>query len=115
MRRNSAERLCAESAPVFAALGDATRLRVVARLGQEGPLSTTQLTAGATVSRQAMSKHLRVLASADLVKVVRAGRETIWELRPQRLVETSRWLDVISSEWDGALARLAAHLEAQGD
>jgi DNA-binding transcriptional ArsR family regulator len=86
----------AQAAPVFAALGDATRLALVARLCAGGPLSIARLTAGSAVTRQAITKHLNVLASAGLVHDVRRGRERIWELNPDRLVEARAGLDEIS-------------------
>ncbi len=101
----------ARSAPVFAALGDATRLRLVARLGTDGPLSTTRLTSGSAVTRQAVTKHLNVLAGAGLVHDVRRGRERIWALDTERLAEARRYLDGISHQWDEALDRLKKFVE----
>ena len=101
----------ARSAPLFAALGDPTRLGLVARLSQDGPLSIARLTDGARVSRQAVTKHMRVLAGAGLVQGSRAGRETLWQIAPARLVEARRDLDLISRRWDAALARLKALVE----
>lgn len=101
------------AAPVFAALGDRTRLRLVARLGSEGPLSIARLTAGSAVSRQAVTKHLRVLAGAGLARGVRRGREQHWELRPGPLAEARRSLELIASRWDEALARLKAAVEEE--
>ena len=71
-------------APVFAALGDQTRLRLVARLGREGPLSISRLTEGTDVTRQALAKHLRVLAGAGLARGVGHGRERLWQLDATR-------------------------------
>ena len=99
------------AAPVFAALGDPTRLRLVARIGAEGPLSIARLTAGTEVSRQAVTKHLRVLAGVGLARGVRQGREQLWELRPGPLAEARRSLDLISRRWDEALERLKAAIE----
>jgi DNA-binding transcriptional ArsR family regulator len=101
----------ARAGPVFAALGDGTRLAVVARLCAGGPQSITRLTAGSAVTRQAITKHLNVLAGAGLVRDVRRGRERIWELDPKRLVDASRWLDQISERWDEALDRLKRLVE----
>jgi len=98
-------------ATVFAALGDETRLRLVARLVAEGPQSITRLTAGARVTRQAVTKHLRMMEHARLVHSTRRGRESVWELDRQRLVEARRYLDQISAQWDDALARLKAFVE----
>lgn len=99
------------SAPVFAALGDETRLRLVARLCTDGPLSITRLSSGAPVTRQAITKHLRVLADVGLVRVCRHGREQIWELEPKQLLKARRDLDLISRQWDAALGRLKALIE----
>jgi DNA-binding transcriptional ArsR family regulator len=99
------------AAPVFAALGDRTRLRLVARLGAEGPLSIARLTDGTDVTRQAVSKHLRVLAGAGLARSVPRGRERLWQLRPEPLAEVRRSLDLISRRWDESLGRLKAALE----
>jgi DNA-binding transcriptional ArsR family regulator len=111
MRRGNAARTWKESAPLFAALGDETRLRVVARLCEEGPLSITRLTDGADVSRQAVTKHLRVLENAGLVRSTRDGRESVWKLEPRRLGDARRWLDIISEEWDDTLERLRDFVE----
>ncbi len=100
-----------EAAPLFAALGDPTRLRIVARLCEGGPLSIARLTEGSRVSRQAISKHLDALSEAGFVRSERAGRERIWELRPRRLAEVRRYLDRISEQWDQALERLRALVE----
>ena len=99
------------SAPVFAALGDKTRLRLVARLGAGQPRSITQLSAGSAITRQAITKHLHVLAGAGLVRSRPRGREQLWELRPRRLEEPRRILDLISRQWDDALQRLKSSLE----
>ena len=98
-------------ATVFAALGDETRLRLVSRLVSEGPQSITRLTAGARVTRQAVTKHLRVMEHARLVHSTRRGRESVWELDRQRLTEARQYLDQISAQWDDALARLKAFVE----
>src|SRR6185436_20694633 len=105
--RTPAARLRA-SAPVFAALGDATRLRLVARLGSEGPLSIARLTRGTDVTRQAVTKHLHVLADAGLARGTRQGRERLWQLDPAPLEEARRYLDLVSEQWDAALLRLKA-------
>ncbi len=102
----------ARSVLVFAALGDATRLAVVERLCDHGPASVTTLSEGASVSRQAISKHLQVLEEAGLVSNERVGRESIWELRPERLDDARRALDLISREWDARIERLAKFVEA---
>jgi len=94
------------AAPVFAALGDATRLRLVSRMCTGGPQSIADLTAGAGVTRQAVTKHLVVLAEAGLVRDTRHGRERRWALEPARLEDARRALDVISQQWDRTLDRL---------
>jgi DNA-binding transcriptional ArsR family regulator len=109
--RSAAAARLHESAPVFAALGDPTRLRLVARLCAEGPLSITRLSEGAGVTRQAITKHLNALASAGLARNARNGRELIWELEPRRLEMARRCLDQISDQWDVALGRLKALVE----
>ena len=98
-------------APLFAALGDATRLRLVFRLCRDGPLSITKLTASSDVTRQAISKHLRVMAEAGLVRGARHGRESVWQLEPRRLDEARRYLELISEGWDAALGRLRKLVE----
>src|SRR3989441_12795277 len=84
-RHSGSTREVARTAPVFAALGDETRLALVARLSSDGPLSITRLTAGSAVTRQAVTKHLDVLAMAGLVSDVRRGRERIWELELEQM------------------------------
>ena len=103
--------MAARSAPVFAALGDETRLLLVRRLSSGGPLSIARLTEGAAVSRRAGTKHLGVLKRAGLVRRSRRGRERIWRLEPEQLGEARRWLDVISAQWDAALERLRLAVE----
>ena len=103
----------ADAAPVFAALGDNTRLHIVARLCGDGPLSIVQLADTAAVSRQAVTKHLHALDMAGLARSSRAGRECIWELQTKRLSEARRYLDQISQDWDAALERLRAFVEKQ--
>lgn len=111
-RRSVAAARLHESAPVFAALGDETRLQIVARLCAEGPLSITRLSDGAGVTRQAITKHLNALSSAGLARNVRTGREQIWELETRKLEMARRCLDHISNQWDVALGRLKAFVES---
>jgi DNA-binding transcriptional ArsR family regulator len=100
----------AKAAPVFAALGDETRLSIVARLAAGGPLSITTLTDGTGITRQAVTKHLDVLASSGLVHGSRHGRERIWELDTGQLSEAQRYLELMSERWDDRLERLARQL-----
>ncbi|ANN77514.1 ArsR/SmtB family transcription factor [Bordetella flabilis] len=102
------------AAPIFAALGDATRLRIVARLCDDGPLSIARLSEDASISRQAITKHLQALAAAGLVISRRAGREHLWALEGSGLTEARRYLDAISARWDDALVRLRAYVEDDG-
>jgi DNA-binding transcriptional ArsR family regulator len=98
-------------APVFAALGDEMRLRLIAALCMGGAMSITQLTSGTEISRQAITKHLSVLAAAGLVRDVKIGRERLWEFEPTQLDEARRSLEIIGQQWDQALARLKLALE----
>ena len=99
------------SAFLFSALGDQTRLWLISRLCDGGPMSISRLTAGSRVTRQAISKHLRVLEGAGLVRSKRRRRESIWRLKQKRLQEARRYLDLISLQWDDALAKLRAFVE----
>lgn len=110
-RRNNHRRTLSASAPVFAALGDRTRLALLSELARESPLSITRLTEGSTLTRQAITKHLRSLEGAGLVRGVRRGRESLYHLRREQLDDARRSLDVIARQWDDALARLKAHVE----
>ncbi|HZS41016.1 MAG TPA: metalloregulator ArsR/SmtB family transcription factor [Polyangia bacterium] len=98
------------AAPLFAALGDPTRLKLVSRLCAEGPLSTVHLGAGSGMTRQALDKHLAALAHAGLVEGTR-GRPRVWQLKPRRLDDARAWLDRISRQWDLALGRLKSFVE----
>jgi DNA-binding transcriptional ArsR family regulator len=100
------------SAPVFAALGDETRLRLVARLCAGGPQSIARLTAGSEVTRQAVTKHLLVLADAGLVRGVWQGREHHWALEPEQLEVARRYLELMSEQWARRLDALERHLAA---
>lgn len=101
-----------QAAALFNALGDPTRLSLVQRLSSKGPESTSGLSEGAAVSRQAISKHLDVLSDAGLVLSFREGRERIWKLKPDRLQDARAALNHIDALWDQALGRLKAHVEA---
>lgn len=99
------------AAPVFAALGDDVRLALVSRLSARGPMSTMRLSEGSGVTRQAVSKHLEVLAGAGVVHSSRQGRERVWEVDAAPLHAAQEWLDAISRDWDRALSRLKAFVE----
>jgi len=101
----------ATTAPVFAALGDPQRLVLVSRLCQQGPLSVTNLTEGTTITRQAVTKHLRVLEAAGLARSEKAGRETVWTLDRRPLAKAREQLDLIERQWDEAIERLRAFVE----
>jgi len=94
------------SAAIFAALGDETRLRLIARLRDDGPLSIASLADGFDISRQAISKHLRVMNDAGIATSGRQGRETVWQLEPGGLADATKYLQVISKDWDAKLRRL---------
>jgi DNA-binding transcriptional ArsR family regulator len=99
------------NAPLFAALGDKTRLTLLMKLGDGAPLSITCLAEGSTLTRQAITKHLRILEAAGLVRGVRRGRENLFQIKPKSLEEAKDALDVISRQWDLALARLKSFVE----
>src|SRR5215813_6164700 len=99
------------SAQLFAALGDETRLSLIARLCTKGPLSITELTAASRVTRQGITKHLRVMERSGLVHCKRRGRESLWQVDGRRVEEAQRYLEQISAQWDKALARLQACIE----
>ena len=98
-------------AVVFAALGDETRLLLIAKLCNGQPHSISELTEGSKLTRQAITKHLRVLQRAGIVHGVRAGRERRFELQPKPMREMKQYLDNVSEQWDEALARLKSFLE----
>jgi DNA-binding transcriptional ArsR family regulator len=111
MSADATPRALRGSAPIFAALGDETRLALVARLSGAGPQSIARLTEVTSVTRQAVTKHLHVLEQAGLVRGSREGRESIWELETRRMDQAKRTLDAISRRWDSALERLRAFVE----
>ena len=98
-------------APVFAALGDDTRLRLLAKLSSGRAHSISQLTEGSRLTRQAITKHLHVMAGAGLVHGVRRGRESLFQLDPEPIDEARQYLDFVSAQWDRALARLRSFVE----
>lgn len=111
VRHATAARQLQRAAPVFAALGDSTRLTLVATLSRGEPRSISQLTEGCQVTRQAVTKHLRVLEGAGLVRGVRRGRESVFALAPEPLDDARTALEAISQHWDQALLRLKAFVE----
>jgi len=98
-------------AHVFAALGDETRLLLVRKLCGGEPRSISQLARGSRLTRQAITKHLRVLERARIVRSVRAGRESLFEFNPQPMEELKQYLAFVSEQWDQALARLKLFVE----
>ena len=110
MRRKDRVALQAR-ASIFAALGDATRLTVLAKLSKGAPHSISRLTEGTKLSRQAVTKHLRVLEAAGVVHCVRAGRESLFEFKPEPIDDIKSYLDAVSMQWDETLARLKSLVE----
>jgi DNA-binding transcriptional ArsR family regulator len=98
-------------APLFDALGDPNRLRIVTRLCDGGPCSTSQVTQAVEVTRQAATKHLVLLEEVGLVSSQRHGRERIWRIEPKPLVDASQYLTALSQRWDRAIDRLRAFVE----
>jgi DNA-binding transcriptional ArsR family regulator len=98
-------------APVFAALGDGTRLRLLARLSRGERFSISQLTEGTKLSRQAITKHLRILERVQMVHSIRCGRESVFQFNPAPIIEMKQYLDQVSAQWDEALARLKSFVE----
>src|SRR6476659_8863169 len=101
-RRRSSALKPRTHAPVFAALGDETRLTLVVRLSAGQPQSISQLTEGTRLTRQAVTKHLRVLESARIVHNIRNGRESRFEFNPQPIAEMKEYLESVSAQWDRA-------------
>jgi len=99
-------------AAVCAALGDETRLSLVTTLSGGEPRSIAQLTGGSKITRQAITKHLRVLESAGIVHSVRAGRESLFEFDPQPMNELQEYLGRVSAQWDQVLSRLKTLVES---
>jgi DNA-binding transcriptional ArsR family regulator len=101
----------AAPASVFAALGDETRLALVSRLCRDGPQSITRLAHGFPMTRQAITKHLRTMEQAGLVRSIARGRESLWQIEPKRIAEAQRQLEIISAQWDQTLDRLKRFVE----
>ena len=109
--RGTAALSVTEAVPVFAALADPTRLRLLGRLSVDGPLSITRLSEGTGVTRQAITRHLDALGEAGLVRNARRGRERVFELDLKRLEKAKRYLDQVAAQWDEAADRLKAFVE----
>ena len=101
----------APQAALFAALGDKTRLAIVARLNSGRSASISELTVGSRLTRQAVTKHLRVLERAGWVRSARSGRENRFTLDPRPLHTMQAYLSRVSEHWDHTLARLKAFVE----
>ena len=97
---------------MFTALGDETRLKLLSRLSEDGPQSIAALADGFDISRQAISKHLRVISAAGLARSEQHGREMVWHLEREGLADARRYLDLISKDWDDKLRRLKHLVEA---
>ena len=110
-RRNSIASKRPNHAAVFAALGDETRLALVSKLAAGRPFSISQLTQGSRLTRQAISKHLRVLQNAGMVQSARSGRENRFEFNPRPMEGIKEYLDFVSEQWDEALSRLKSFVE----
>jgi DNA-binding transcriptional ArsR family regulator len=100
----------AAKAPLFDALGDPNRLRIITRLCDDRPCSTSEFTQ-VPVSRQAATKHLLLLEAVGLVSSHREGRERIWRVRPEPLTDASDYLTGLSKRWDRVMERLRAFVE----
>ncbi len=107
----AAEARAAQLSPLFAALGDVNRLRLVHRLGDGPPRSIAQLAEGLGLTHQGVTKHLKVLENAGLVDAHRVGRERRYRCRPERVREAQAYLDEVGREWDAALLRLKDFVE----
>jgi DNA-binding transcriptional ArsR family regulator len=99
------------TAPVFAALGDGTRLWLLAKLSRGERFSISQLTEGSALTRQAITKHLRVLEQVKIVRCTRSGRESLFQFNPEPIEEMKGYLDQVSQQWDQALERLKSFVE----
>jgi DNA-binding transcriptional ArsR family regulator len=109
LRQASAKR--GAFARVFAALGDETRLSLLLKLSGGPPSSISRLTEGSRLTRQAVTKHLRVLEDARIVHSARAGRESRFAFDPEPIAEARSYLDFVSAQWDQALSRLKSFVE----
>jgi DNA-binding transcriptional ArsR family regulator len=110
-KKRSAAAVLRAHAPIFAALGDELRLSLLAKLAHRQRRSISQLTAGSHLTRQAVTKHLRVLERAQIVRCTRSGRECLFELDPRPVQEIRDYLTAVSEQWDHALTRLKSLVE----
>ena len=101
----------AEPVAVFAALGEPTRIRLLDRMADGAPRSIASLAHGIPISRQALTKHLRVLESAGLANAERDGRQTLYRIDPAGLLAAEAWIGAVSAQWDAAIDRLKRHVE----
>jgi DNA-binding transcriptional ArsR family regulator len=113
--RLAAARQVHHHALIFAALGDERRLTLLLRLCDAHPRSIAQLTKGSRITRQAITKHLRVLEKAGLVRAEIAGRECRYKFKPQALDDAHDYLGRVSMQWEQALGRLKAFVEKEKD
>lgn len=109
--RNSVAARRRAHAPIFAALGDKTRLLLLAKLCRGDRHSISQLTEGSKLTRQAITKHLRMMEGVGIVHGIRRGRETLFALDPEPIEEIKGYLDLVSEQWDHALSRLKSFVE----
>ena len=112
--RAAAARKLPDAAPVFAALGDTTRLGLLGRLSTEGPLSIARLSHGTGVTRQAITKHLTALGRVGLVRDSWRGRERVFSLDAKRLEIAQQYLNHVAAQWTAAAGRLKAFVEGRG-
>lgn len=109
---NRRSRLDTSAAQLFAALGDEQRLSLISSLCQAGPQSITRLAHGSSITRQGLTKHLRVMERAGIVRGSRHGREMVWEVDRKCVDRAQEYLEQISSQWDAALTRLKKFVES---
>ena len=111
LKRHSLSAKRQSRAPVFAALGDEMRLALIAKLCSGQPHSISQLTQGSKLTRQAITKHLRVLERVGIVHSIRTGRESRFEFDPRPIEGMKDYLNLVSEQWDQALSRLKLFVE----
>ena len=111
MSSRNQDRVLASPAPVFAALGDATRLELVSRLIDGQDRSIAQLSDGLRLTRQGVTKHLRMLERAGIVRSRTVGRESRFSYVPEPITHARSYLDTVSAQWDDALSRLKTFVE----